>query len=864
MSASLTTRTTLGLMPLAIGILLRHYYGRVIKDKSKSREGAAVPVPLRLEELMYDEAFTITRSFMDASANHTVEELQQFTNLYTPVGPSSQVVRVTVPQTCCAEAARVLVRAFGGEDEARRVVGGVRWWQVRPGDRGIDAEWIMDKRDWKEARRREKAAAATEKSQTRESGSPGAGASTSLSPLSSSSSSGAHARVSTNDTEASAAYRPEMDEMRCLLWAHGGGYYFGSVNQERYMIQRYARKIHGRVFAPNYRLAPQYPFPCGLQDLLASYLFLIEPPPGAAHRPVQPGHISRRRRLGRRRARSCLPAGRPRCWSATTRRRLCSSPLGAICTTRSRASPSIPIQDIVPATGLTTHKPSPLWPPPPDDVNIQVRELLQNRPGGTPGAAIVPSGNDGGTRLNDRETVVRAIGEDGVPVEIRQQIQLYTTNDLLIHPLVSPVLAYLGGLPPLFVIASDREVLRDEILFMAHRAANPEKYPVSEEVKKLYPAYEGIENRMKPTMVHLQVYDDAAHVIPLMFIATTPAVYCYRAIATFFKHITNMPPTAALQKRKPPLLQTSDLTPEIVTSPVALSSQVAEVKRPTVAQPSAPTRPTRISRMTTSFRRSSLFSRSERGTSGAEDTDVLAGDPVVYHGGWAKENNNGRTMIRERVATNGTIRPLEPERDLPTLHADPAHLGIISARWARVYLTTAQRHEKKYAGTMQQVARRRERAIALLRSQGPREVDAEGEGWSVAWAVGRPGRTPAAEQPRRAVRYGRGARPRARSCRHEAEEECCIHEGEERESREDCAPAIRRRILETAESGTRCRARCCCSRRRYGYAASGHCGGLDGRSPVLDCRCRCLYLVVLLSQLVYHTQHVLCPPLTPV
>ena len=50
-------------MPLAIGILLRHYYDRVLKDKNKSKtgEGARTLVPLRLEELMYDEAFTITR-----------------------------------------------------------------------------------------------------------------------------------------------------------------------------------------------------------------------------------------------------------------------------------------------------------------------------------------------------------------------------------------------------------------------------------------------------------------------------------------------------------------------------------------------------------------------------------------------------------------------------------------------------------------------------------------------------------------------------------------------------------------------------------------------------------------------------------
>ncbi|KAH9066003.1 Alpha/Beta hydrolase protein [Lactarius deliciosus] len=758
MSTSLTTKTALGLMPLAIGILLRHYYDRVIKDKSKSKEGAAAPVPLRLEELMYDEAFTISRSFMDASAKHTVEEIQKFTALHTPVGPSSHSVRVTVPQTSCAEAARVLVRAFGGEHEARRVVGGVRWWQVRPGDRGIDAEWIMDKRDWKEARRREKAAAAAEGTQTSESPGACAAGSTCLSPLSSPSSPGAHTRVSTDDSEATAAYRPEMDEMRCLLWAHGGGYYFGSVDQERYMIQRYARKIHGRVFAPNYRLAPQYPFPCGLQDLLASYLFLIEPPPGAAHRPVQPGHIV----VGG----DSAGGGLALAFLQVVRDAGLPPPAGAVLVSPwcdlHHSFPSIFINtdtDIVPATGLTTHKPSPLWPPPPDDVNLQVHELL--RPGGTRVAAVVPPGNDDGNRVVEtqdtrpdvRETVVRVTGEDGVPVEIRQQIQLYTTNDLLIHPLVSPALAYLGGLPPLFVIASDREVLRDEILFTAHRAANPEKYPVSEEVKKLYPAYKGIENRMKPTMVHLQVYDDAAHVLPLMFIASTPAIYCYRAIATFIKHVTNMPPTAALQKRKLPPLWMSDLTlGETVTSPVALSSPVEEVEQPILSQPSATTRPKRLSRMTTSFRRSSLFSKSERSTSGEvrpEDVDVLAGDPVVYHGGWAKENDSNRTMIRERVATNGTIRPLEPECDLPGLHIDPAHLGVLSARWARVYMPFMQRHEKKYAGSMRQVARRRERAIALLRSQGSREeekekggAEVEGEGWSVAWALDDPDERP--------------------------------------------------------------------------------------------------------------------------
>lgn len=62
--------------------------------------------------------------------------------------------------------------------------------------------------------------------------------------------------------------------------------------------------------AVNYRLAPQYPFPCALQDILAACMFfcfrstehnvlkgipadlyLIKPPPNTPHQPVKPAHI---------------------------------------------------------------------------------------------------------------------------------------------------------------------------------------------------------------------------------------------------------------------------------------------------------------------------------------------------------------------------------------------------------------------------------------------------------------------------------------------------------------------------------------------------------------------------------------------
>lgn len=67
---------------------------------------------------------------------------------------------------------------------------------------------------------------------------------------------------------------------RVMLYVHGGAYFFGSVDMHRYQMQRHARKLKARVFAPDYRLSPQFPFPCGLQDCLAAYLHLLtfQPP----------------------------------------------------------------------------------------------------------------------------------------------------------------------------------------------------------------------------------------------------------------------------------------------------------------------------------------------------------------------------------------------------------------------------------------------------------------------------------------------------------------------------------------------------------------------------------------------------------
>jgi hypothetical protein len=55
---------------------------------------------------------------------------------------------------------------------------------------------------------------------------------------------------------------------------------------------------------------------------------------------------------------------------------------------------------------------------------------------------------------------------------------------------------------------------------------------------------------------------DAAHDLPVLFPFTTPAKYCYRAIATFCKHVTGMPIDATLSPVASPQATLTGPTPK--------------------------------------------------------------------------------------------------------------------------------------------------------------------------------------------------------------------------------------------------------------------------------------------------------------
>ena len=56
-----------------------------------------------------------------------------------------------------------------------------------------------------------------------------------------------------------------------VLFYHGGGYVTGSSASHRHVAALLAQEIGGEVYLPNYRLAPEAPFPAALDDALAAY-----------------------------------------------------------------------------------------------------------------------------------------------------------------------------------------------------------------------------------------------------------------------------------------------------------------------------------------------------------------------------------------------------------------------------------------------------------------------------------------------------------------------------------------------------------------------------------------------------------------
>lgn len=437
------------------------------------------------------------RKFLVYASHHTVEELQTFTSQWVPHPPYVMMEDIQIQQQYIEAAEHCLrehLKNFGGFAQ----VGGSKWWTWRrPGSENLRMEKIEMKADHRERQ---------------------------------------------NDPD-------KRIPKRIMLYVHGGAYYFGSTDEHRYQMQRHARKLKAIVFAPKYRLSPQFPFPCGIADCLAAYYMLLAEFPSTSI--ILAGDSA--------------GGGMVLSMLVIMRDRGIDLPAGAILISPwvdlTHSFPSVaednPL-DYIPAHGFH-HRPSSAWPPPnSDDIRALEKNQADNStkedetksaqgfhvnphpPAGTHNSTAGPSSdNNPGPQANtvpgsDDDLSVMV---DGELVVIKDQIQMYATNKLLSHPLVSPVLQpSLGGLPPLFILTGGGEMLRDEQIYVAHKAADPTKYPpgaafLDTELPHARPPRDDLY-AWKPTDVYLQVWDDLCHVGPTLSF-TRPAKYMYRSIAQF-------------------------------------------------------------------------------------------------------------------------------------------------------------------------------------------------------------------------------------------------------------------------------------------------------------------------------------------
>ncbi|KAL5048437.1 Alpha/Beta hydrolase protein [Aspergillus fruticulosus] len=570
------------LTPTVVSTLFSHYANRKTLHNKPN------------VHLSYDEGISIIREFINFSSKRPVEYIQEFTAQRVPAPHWVRIERVPIAEEFLSESAALIIKQLGPHGVAQ--VGGEKWWQWRgpSGDKNngeLRGEWIEMHSDYN-ARKR--------------------------------------------------AGKTDSSNRRIMLYIHGGAYYFGSVQTHRYQLQRHARKLKGRVFArsTDYRLSPQFPFPCPLQDSLASYLYLL--------RDHAPEDIIF--------AGDSAGGGMILSMLVICRDQGLPLPAGAILISPwvdlTHSFPSIVKDnpgDYIPPHGFL-HKPSLAWPPPNEDEIREINEALKkNEP---------TTGEENKFKVSESEPTLGhgrrppSFVMNGKTIEVKDQIHMYTTNELLFHPLVSPIFQpSLGGLPPLQIISGGGEMLRDEQFYVAHKAANPTAYPPNDNfLDELDPKRE-IVDKYPGTYVQLQVWDDLCHVAPILSF-TRPAKYMFRSIAQFGAWA---------------LARAQDTTVDIINDDEVSPISSSDSESPETSDNEG--------------REKKLHDRPSNAVG-------KAGDPLPPF----KDR-----MIRQRVNKRGHIYPLPPPRDCPVLQLPPSSVGTINPGLLMKWMLVKEEWDQKFA-----------------------------------------------------------------------------------------------------------------------------------------------------------------------
>ena len=83
-------------------------------------------------------------------------------------------------------------------------------------------------------------------------------------------------QVDINGVKAEWLMTDASSKKKVMLYVHGGGYVSGSIQSHRVLCIPLAKRTGLRILTPEYRLAPEHPFPAALEDVLSVYCWLVE------------------------------------------------------------------------------------------------------------------------------------------------------------------------------------------------------------------------------------------------------------------------------------------------------------------------------------------------------------------------------------------------------------------------------------------------------------------------------------------------------------------------------------------------------------------------------------------------------------
>jgi len=186
---------------------------------------------------------------------------------------------------------------------------------------------------------------------------------------------------------------------RCVLYLHGGAYVMGHARASRALTDALGRAAHSRILTPNYRLAPENPFPAAVEDATRIYKALLDEglPP---HRIVLAGDSA-----GGGLAAATLLEAKERGWPMPAGACLISPWLDLTCSSESMTSKAA------------------------------------------------------------RDPVLTA-------ERLRQRAESYLGAQSRTNPLASPLYGDLSSLPPIYIQIGESEVLLDEAISFAAKAAH--------------------------------------------------------------------------------------------------------------------------------------------------------------------------------------------------------------------------------------------------------------------------------------------------------------------------------------------------------------------------------------------------------